>query len=234
MPATSLSLNLHNARRLSVKTLSLLFLSFFVSLSAHAEQALVLTEIEQLQEKVWYLQRDLSTQKTALEQYQQEIKGIVTSDKESQQTLEKKLATLTELVNSQQNRTSQTESNLKGLDEALTALRDEFNQQNAVQLQQAQKTGTQEGLLQSLRDQLTATRQNTEMTLAETNKRLDEALAQILSLQQSNNKGFNQTALYLGGAALILAVLLTVGFIFLNNKSKQTTYIPEQRQNHEL
>ena len=49
-----------------MKTLLSLFVALLCAAPLYADQALVLTEIEQIQEKIWYLQRDLATQKNLL------------------------------------------------------------------------------------------------------------------------------------------------------------------------
>nr|NIP49782.1 hypothetical protein [Gammaproteobacteria bacterium]NIQ11574.1 hypothetical protein [Gammaproteobacteria bacterium]NIU27163.1 hypothetical protein [candidate division KSB1 bacterium]NIW17274.1 hypothetical protein [candidate division KSB1 bacterium]NIY20230.1 hypothetical protein [Gammaproteobacteria bacterium] len=60
----------------------------------------------------------------------------------------------------------------------------EFNQQNAAQLQQAEKTSTQEGLLQALREELAASREKNEKVLQEVEQKLAETRVQLATMQE--------------------------------------------------
>ncbi len=213
--------------------LTLLVVLFFAA-PAFADQALILTEIEQVQEKIWYLQRDVAAQKAALEKHQQKISSVVAKTNENQQATAQRLDALAELINSQHERTKQIEDRIKSLKEAVAALVNEFNQQNAAQLQQAEKTSTQEGLLQALREELAASREKNEKVLQEVEQKLAETRVQLATMQEQKGGSFDQLGLYLGGAALAMAVLLTIAFAFLNSKSNRGDRERKDNHSHEL
>lgn len=213
--------------------LSLLSILLLVS-PIYAEQALVLTELEQVQEKIWYLQRNVAAQKTSIEKQLEEIKQKTLETNLQQVGTEQRLDALADLLNSQHDRSKQIETNLQSLKEAVTALVNEFNQQNTAQLQQAQKSGTQEGLLQALREEVASNQKDTAATLADTRQQLAETRAQLAALQQQEGNNFDRMGLYLGGAALALAILLAVGFAFLNSKANRSSQGRTNRTTHEL
>jgi septal ring factor EnvC (AmiA/AmiB activator) len=213
--------------------LSLLSTLLLVS-PIYAEQALILTELEQVQEKIWYLQRDVAAQKTSIEKQLEEIKQKTLETNLQQVGTEQRLDALADLLNSQHDRSKQIETNLQSLKEAVTALVNEFNQQNTAQLQQAQKSGTQEGLLQALREEVASNQKDTAATLAETRQQLAETRAQLAALQQQEGNNFDRMGLYLGGAALALAILLAVGFAFLNSMANRSSRGRTNRTTHEL
>ncbi len=217
-----------------MKILLFLLMSLSFAPTLYADQALVLTEIEQIQEKVWYLQRDIAAQKAGLDKHQQELDSFVKASEKLQLGVREQLAVNSQIVSSQQNRLQELEESLQNLNEAINALDSEFNLQKTAQLEQAEKSGSQEGLLQALREDIAANRKEAEQALAETNTQLAETRAQLQALQTDKRQSFDQLALYLGGAALALAVLLTVGFAFLNSKSNRRLRERENLPKHEL
>ncbi len=200
----------------------------------YAEQALVLTEIEQAQEKIWYLQRDLASQKAALETQQQQLTTLAAELEGQQRNLETRLAAMTQMLAGQEELVTQLTGTLQSLKEAFTALNNEFDQQNAAQLQQAEKSGTQEGLLKALRQEFAEHQSRTDQALAATRQQLADVRSQLDALQKDAGKGVDQIGLYLGGAALAMTILLTIGLAFLNSKSNRRAHERHNMTRHEL
>ena len=217
-----------------MKVLSFFLIALLASVPADAEQALVLTEIEQMQEKIWYLQRDVAAQKTILEQHQKQLKDAGTTARETHDAVDHKLDEMADMLKVQVEKNLQMEKNIQSLEENIAALLNEFNQQNAAQLQQAEKSGTQEGLLQVLRDEVAANRARTEMAIADTEKKLTEVRTQLAAMQEKKEGRLDKVGLYLGGSALLLAILLTVAFAIFNSKSNSSLRKRNGHSEHEL
>lgn len=200
----------------------------------YADQALVLTEIEQIQEKIWYLQRDLAAQKSAIEKQQEQYTRHSAETSKRQLDVETQLTAVTQEVARQQERLKGLEDHLQSLQEAVTALVGEFNQQNRAQLQQAEKSGTQEGQLRAMREELDANRTLTEQALAETQKQLAETRAEIAALKTNESGRFNQLILWGGGIALGLSILLTIILALRSGGARQSTDKREFPTKHEL
>jgi chromosome segregation ATPase len=213
--------------------LTLLFILIYAA-PLFAQQALVLTEIEQIQEKIWYLQRDLAAQKSAIEKQQQEVTRLATETDKKQNDLETHSATMAQTLAIQQESLQGIDSTVQSLKEAVTALVNEFNQQNRAQLQQAEKSGTQEGLLRAMREEFAASRKQTEQALAETQQQLAETRSELAALKTSQGDPFNRLILWGGGIALALAVLLTIVLAFRSGRSRQTVDKREFPTEHEL
>lgn len=86
----------------NLKTLYLLLVILFCTTTLHAEKVSILTELEMLQEKLWYLQRDIGANKSALEEQQKQLKGLETSFSKERQQLNKRLTALTQAAAGQQ------------------------------------------------------------------------------------------------------------------------------------
>jgi len=200
----------------------------------YADQALVLTEIEQIQEKIWYLQRDLATQKSLIEKQQEKVTRLLAGTEKKQRDLEMHLAAATQTLASQQEAVQGIESTMQSLKEAVTTMVNEFNQQNQAQLQQAEKSGAQEGLLRAMREEFASNRKQTEQALAETQKQLAETRAELAALQTNESGQFNQLILWGGGIALGLSILLTILLAFRSGRSRQTVDKREFPTKHEL
>ncbi len=63
-----------------MKALQICILLLLFAAPLYAEQALVLTEIERIQEKIWYLQKDLVEQKTSLKEQQKQLQQLSRKD----------------------------------------------------------------------------------------------------------------------------------------------------------
>jgi predicted nucleic acid-binding Zn-ribbon protein len=135
---------------------------------------------------------------------------------------------------SQQEALQKLDATVQSLKESVTALVNEFNQQNRAQLQQAEKSGTQEGLLRAMREEFASNRKQTEQALAETQKQLAETRAELAALQTNESGQFNQLILWGGGIALGLSILLTIVLAFRSGRSRQTVDKREFPTKHEL
>ena len=221
-------------REIYLKTLLSLLVFMICAIPLYADQALVLTEIEQIQEKIWYLQRDLAAQKSAIEKQQEQFTSRTAGTDKRQLDVDTKLTAVTQEVARQQEKLKGLEDHLQSLQEAVTALVGEFNQQNRAQLQQAEKSGTQEGLLRAMREELASSRRLTEQALAETQKQLAETRTELAALKTNASGQFNQLILWGGGIALGLSILLTLVLAFRSGRSRQTVDKREFPTKHEL
>ena len=217
-----------------MKTLLSLLVALLFTAPLHADQALVLTEIEQIQEKIWYLQRDLAAQKSAIEKQRKEFSRFAADTEKQQRDLETHSAAMAQALASQQESLQGLDATVQSLKEAVTALVNEFDQQNSAQLQQAEKSGAQEGLLRAMREEFASNRKQTEQALAETQKQLAETRAELAALQTNQDDPFNQLILWGGGIALGLSILLTIVLAFRSGRSRQTVDKREFPTKHEL
>jgi chromosome segregation ATPase len=217
-----------------LKTLLSLLVALLFAAPLSAEQALILTEIEQIQEKIWYLQRDLAAQKSTIEKQQQAFSRLAAKTDKQQRALETHSATTVETLASQQESLQRLDATVQSLKESVTTLVNEFNQQNSAQRQQAEKAGAQEGLIRAMREEFAANRKQTEQALAETQKQLAETRAELAALQTDESGQFNQLILWGGGIALGLSILLTIVLAFRSGGSRKTVDKREFPTKHEL
>ena len=217
----------------NLKALQILLIILLCTTPLYAEQALVLTELEGLQEKIWYLQRDITTQKGSLEGYQKQLEILASRTDKNQLEQNERLAALLQSTAIQQDETQQVANNLKNLTEALAALGKEVKQQNRTMLEQAGKTGALEGSLQALRAEFASKQASTDQLLAETRQQLIEARSQVDMLDQNASVRIEQISLWGGGAALVLAIILTISLTF-RRSSKRTPPERTQPPKHEM
>ena len=217
-----------------MKTLLALLAALFFSTPLYADQALVLTEIEQIQEKIWYLQRDLAAQKSAIEKQQQESTRLAADTGKTQRDLESRLAAMAQTTASQQEALQEIDNAVQSLRDAVSSLANEFEQQTRTQLQQAEKSGSQEGLLRAMREEFAASRKQTDLALAETQKQLAETREELASLKTNQGESFNQLVLWGGGAALALAILLTIVLATRGGRSRPQVEERKSPTKHEL
>jgi chromosome segregation ATPase len=225
----------------NLKILHILLVILLCSTHLYAGQALVLTEIEGIQEKIWYLQRDLTVQKSLLEKYQKQLELLTSKTDKSQLDQKEHLTALIQSTTNQQDKTEQTESDLNKLTEALAALSEEVQQQNRTVLEQAGKIGTLEGSLQTLRAEFAAQQASTDQArtaidqaLAEARQQLVETRSQLDTLSQNTGTRIEQISLWGGGAALFLAILLTIILTFRKSPVKKTPSERKPSQKHEM
>lgn len=93
---------LRGLQEVDLKTFYLLLAILLCTTSLHAEKVSILTEIEMLQEKLWYLQRDIGANKAALEEQQKHLKGLASDISKERQQMNKRLAALSQAAAGQQ------------------------------------------------------------------------------------------------------------------------------------
>jgi len=202
-----------------LKALQICILLLLFAAPLYAEQALVLTEIERIQEKIWYLQKDLVEQKTFLKEQQKQLQQLSEKTKATQADINERLTkqfTSVEILTSGINRTL---AELAPIPEALATLTDQFVIQDSTILEQSDKIDTLEAQLQKMQAEFSSAQEQTAKTLTETRMQLDETRLQIDSLGQDVGGRVEQISLWGMVAALILAIMLT--FIIVSRKDKK-------------
>lgn len=216
------------------KTCLLLVILSLTTALLHAAQTPVLTEIEKIQEKLWYLQRDVSAQKAALDQQQAELANLSARTGADDQAVSDRLDSLAQSAAGLQERTDNLDAHLQRLEESLTALVDEINRQNATfQTQTEQSTAWQERLT-SLEARSATHRSEAEQALEENHRQLEELRAQLQQSVQSQAHEVNRIVLWGGGAALVIAVLLTIGVLVSGSRNRQKRSRHKNTPGHEL
>lgn len=176
----------------------------------YAEQALVLTEIEQLQEKIWFLQRDLAAAKTSIKTQQEGLGKLQSATTETSAQLTKRLVMVEESTLRLQDSLQQFESQLSQLNESHFELSENLGQKDNTILDMAGKAGALDGSIQALRKELASQQDRHEKALLELRNQLSETRTQLTALQHNGFRIPGQLSLWIGGAVLGLAVLLTV------------------------
>ncbi|MDT8445093.1 MAG: hypothetical protein RQ722_12425 [Desulfuromonadales bacterium] len=207
-----------------MKALYLLIIILLCSTSLHAEKVSILTEIEQIQEKLWHLNRETGAHKVALEEQQKQLGTLASDFAREQLEFNERLNALSQTTTVQRDRTEQMESSLQQLGESLAALAAESKQQNGFLLDQAGKFDAIEESLNALRAEFVAQTTDTAQALADLRSQYTEARAEIsatrlqLETLGQNVGGRVEQIGYLGaGAALILAVALIIVVLWRKN-----------------
>jgi predicted nucleic acid-binding Zn-ribbon protein len=201
----------------NVKALYLLLVILFCSTPLYAEKVSVLTEIEMIQEKLWYLNRDIGASKASLEEQQKQLKLIASGITKERLELNQRLAALNQAATDLREGRKQRENDLEKFGEALNGLATEAIQQNQALLDQAGKIGALEESLSALRDELTAQQTDTGQALtdlrsqvAEAREQMVETRSQLDTLGQDMGGRVEQIGYWAAGAALFLALILTI------------------------
>lgn len=202
-----------------MKVLQIFILMLLFAAPLYAEQALVLTEIERIQEKLWYLQKDLVEQKTSLNEQQKQLELLNNKTEASQADINELLASHIESVATQAARTNQAITELAPLAESLASLTDQFVSQNETILEQSTKISALEGQVQKMQAEFSSVQEQTSKALAETQAQASETRLKIEALGQDVGGQVEQISLWGMGAALVLAVMLT--FIIVSRKDKK-------------
>jgi len=202
-----------------LKALPLCILLLLIAAPLYAEQALVLTEIERIQEKIWYLQKDLVEQKTSLKEQQKQLQGLSNQTEAVQADINERLASQLTSVESLTSGINRTLADLAPVPEALAALTDQFVIQNNTVLEQSGQIDTLQEQLHKLQAEFSSLQEQTSQTLAETRAQVDETRLKIDSLGQDVGGRVEQISLWGMIAALVLAVMLA--FIILSRKDKR-------------
>jgi len=217
-----------------LKTLQILFIILLCATPLFADQALLLTEIEQIQEKIWHLQRDIAGQNKSVAEHQKQLKLLAAKDDTERLELDRRLAALAQSISSQQEKTSLIEGELQKLNVAFSTLSNEVRQQNNTMPEQTKRISALEGTLQTLQVELASQQRSTEKELAETRKQLLETRAQVNTLGQDVGGRIEQIGLWGAGAALILIIVLTILLTGRKSKSKVRSRDREQPPKHEM
>jgi uncharacterized coiled-coil protein SlyX len=202
-----------------LKALQLFFLLLLFAAPLHAEQALVLTEIERIQEKIWYLQKDIVEQKTSLKDQQKQLKFLVKKTEASQTDINEKFASQLQVVEAQTERIKQALAELEPITKSIGSLADQFILQNNTIVEQSGKISALQGQLQKMQAEFSSVEEKTSKALAETQAQVDETRSRIDALGQDVGGQVEQISMWGMGAALILAVMLT--FIIVSRKDKK-------------
>jgi len=202
-----------------LKTLQLFFLLLLFAAPLYAEQALVLTEIERIQEKIWYLQKDMVEQKTSLKEQQKKLKLLVNKTETSQTDMNEKFASQLQEVEIQTERIKLALAELEPIAESIGSLTDQFILQNDTIVEQSGKISSLQSQLQKMQAEFSSVQEKTTKALAETQAQADETRSKIDALGQDVGGQVEQISMWGMGAALILAVMLT--FIIVSRKDKK-------------
>jgi uncharacterized coiled-coil protein SlyX len=202
-----------------LKTLQLFFLLLLFAAPLYAEQALVLTEIERIQEKIWYLQKDMVEQKTSLKEQQKKLKLLVNKTETSQTDMNEKFASQLQEVEIQTERIKLALAELEPIAESIGSLTDQFILQNDTIVEQSGKISSLQSQLQKMQAEFSSVQEKTTKALAETKAQADETRSKIDALGQDVGGQVEQISMWGMGAALILAVMLT--FIIVSRKDKR-------------
>jgi uncharacterized coiled-coil protein SlyX len=202
-----------------LKTLQLFFILLLFAAPLYAEQALVLTEIERIQEKIWYLQKDMVEQKTSLKEQQKKLKLLVNKTETSQTDMNEKFASQLQEVEIQTERIKLALAELEPIAESIGSLTDQFILQNDTIVEQSGKISSLQSQLQKMQAEFSSVQEKTTKALAETKAQADETRSKIDALGQDVGGQVEQISMWGMGAALILAVMLT--FIIVSRKDKR-------------
>ena len=203
-----------------MKTLQTIFFILLCATPLHAGQALVLTEIEQLQEKIWHLQRAVAAQDTSIEEQQKQLELFISKTDGGQLALNEKVTALSQSISSQQDKTNQIEAEFQNQHQTLTTLTNEVGQKDGAALEQTGKISALEKSLQKLRAEMTAKQTSAEQELAESRKQLIEIRSQLDALGQDVGGRREQIGLWGAGAALVMTIVLTIVIVGRRDKSK--------------
>lgn len=209
-----------------MKALYMLLIILFCSTPLHAEVS-ILTELEQVQEKLWQLNRDTGAYKASLEAQKKQLGLLASSGAKERLELNDRLTALTQEVNNQRERAGRLESGLEQLGQSLTALATEAKQQNSSLLDQSGKIDALEGSFKALQAALAARETDTKQLLtdlrtqlaesraqmAEARAQTAETRAQLETLGQDVGGRVEQIGYWGAGAALVLAIALVVGIL---------------------
>jgi chromosome segregation ATPase len=217
----------------NLKVLQTLFIIVLFATPLYADQALVLTEIEQIQEKIWYLQKDLAAQKTSFKKQQKQLESLSSGTDEGLLALNERLSLLADGVAAQQKNTQQIETRLDNLDQTLTTLTNEIVTQNGARQEYASEIGALEKTLQALQAEYSSNQARTEQALAETGAQLDETRSQLQAMGQEVGSS-KQIWLWVAVAALVLAVVFTISLSFRKKSDAGAITDLKQPPKHEM
>lgn len=201
-----------------MRILQILLVILFCATPLYAEQAHILTEIEKIQENIWYLKKDLAAQKKLAGEHQKQL-GLLTAKFEAGQLERKELISRIDvIITAQQVSTAQTESDLKKLSETLSSLDQTIEQLKGIVSGQKEKQAALEKSFNALSNEYASKQTKTEQALAETGRQLNETRKEFEALSKDVGGQNEQFGLLAAGAVLILAVGLTIGLALRKEK----------------
>ncbi len=218
----------------NLKALYIFFIALLIATPVYAEQALVLSEIERIQEKIWYLQKDLAAQNTSIKKHQAQLERLTSKTNEGHLSLNERLATLEEFVDNQQEVVSQTGEKLETLTETLVSLGNSIEERQENINSQTERIETLNSSIRSLQDNFSKDKKATEQTLAEIRSELDETRSQLKTMGQDVGSQVEQLSVWGAGIFLALAILLTIGFALRKSGSNKPATNFKQPPNHEM
>lgn len=208
-----------------MKSLCVLLLVSLYAVPLPAQQVPVLTELEQVQEKLWYLQRDIAALQDALETERKQRAQLAADLQQAEERRVNRFDETTATLAEQRQTISQVETTVEEMGEALATLTSEMQQQNATFLEQAQRLEILQEALDSLRAEISdektvagegLTELQTEV--AAVRGHLGENRTRLSQLEQDMKERFERLIYYGGGAALGLVILMAIGFAVLKSR----------------
>ena len=202
-----------------MRTLSVLLIILLWATAIHAEVS-VLTELEQIQEKVWYLQRDMTVLQSSVEAQQKALTQAVADNQKQQKNLDVQLTGLNKELTLQREKITQVNGVLEKFGAALKALANRSGQSNSALSDQLGKLDRLQSAVGALQAEMAAQQSGRGQDLGELHTQLTTTRSEMVQMQEemSNQK---KQLLYWGGGVVALCVLvLVVGFAVL--KSRET------------
>jgi chromosome segregation ATPase len=209
---------LQKRSEVALKALFLLLVFVLSSSSLHAESPSIYTDLEQLQEKIWYLQRDVEQLKISIEDQQKQLNGLDTDIKTELTLLNERFSALHQDTATREEKTGRMESGLDNLGEVLTGLITEVKQQNDIILEQAEKINALEKSMAAIRAERMSQRTDTGQELSAFREQLSEVHSQLDTIEQGMHRQLKQLSYWAAGAALFFSVVLTFVVLLLKNR----------------
>ncbi len=204
-----------------MKALYLLLAILLCSSPLHAEKFSIQTELEQMQEKIWYLQRDVGKNKISIEEQQKQFKLLSSGISKEQKNLNESFTALTQGNEVRNEKSRQMEGDLVKLGEALIALTAEVRQQNNLFADQAEKINALEKSIAELRGQRLAQQTGTGQELNTFREQLTEIRTKTVDIRsQLDVMGgqVNQLGYWGAGVAMFISIVLTVVIFLFRNR----------------
>jgi predicted nucleic acid-binding Zn-ribbon protein len=205
----------------ALKALYLFLAILLCSTPLHAEKFSIQTELEQMQEKIWYLQRDIGKNKISIEEQQKQFKLLSSSISKEQKQLNESFTTLTQGNAERNEKSKQMESDLVKLGEALIALTAEVRQQNNLFVDQTEKINALEKSVAELRGERLAQQTGTGQELNAFRDQLTEIRTKngdIRSQLDVMGGQVKQLGYWGAGVAMFISIVLTVVIFLFKNR----------------
>ncbi len=202
-----------------MRTLSLLLIILLWSSVVHAEVS-VLTELEQIQEKVWYLQRDMTALQASVEAQQKALPQVVADNQKQKKHLDVQLTGLNKELTLQREKIAQINVVLEKFSTALKALANRSGQSNTVLSDQLGKLDQLQSAVGALQAEMAAQQSGRGQDLGELHTQLAMLRSDMVRMQSEMAKQQKQLLYWGGGVVALCVLILVVGFAVL--KSRET------------